>query len=87
MMWKEKPIFNIIASVVSIFCSVVVIVLAMLQLFGVWENAPYLYMPLMGIIFLVNTFSNWKTNRRIAILNLIVALIIFSFFILVVFVK
>lgn len=87
MMWKEKSIFNKIASCVIIFCSVLIIVLAMLQLFGVWENAPYLYMPLMGINFLVQTFSYWKTNRRIAIFNLIVALIIFSFFILVVFVK
>ena len=84
-MWKEKSIFNKIASGVIIFCSVLIIVLAMLQLFGVWENAPYLYMPLMCVNFLVNTFTNWKTNRRIAILNLIVALIVFSVVVLVLF--
>lgn len=87
MMRKEKPIFNKIASVVVILCSALIIVLAMLQLLGVWENAAYAYMPLMGVNLLVNTVTNWKANRWIAIVNLIGALIVLLFIILVVFVK
>lgn len=74
--WKDSPLLWKIASVASIVVSVSVIVLAVLQLFDLWADAGYVYVPLMGINLLLQAYAQWKPNRGVAIFDLCAAIII-----------
>ena len=81
MLWYEKIIFIIgMASAGS------VVILALLQLFGVWKDAAYVYMPLMAMTMLVQAFQNRKQSKSIMFLSLGVAAFITVVWVLVLFV-
>ena len=65
-------------AIAQITLSVSVIVLALLQLTGVWPNAIYLYEPLIGVVLLVQAAQNWNKSRPIAWFSLIVAILLFG---------
>lgn len=75
-LWKKKSTAEKILSVVGIVCSVSAIVLAVLQLAGVWENAGYVYLPLIAVLMLIQTVESWRQNKTIAILSLCAAVLI-----------
>ena len=58
--------------------SVAVIMLAALQLLGIWENAISVYEPLIGIVLLLQAAYHWKKNRTVAIISLCAAGFIFT---------
>jgi len=87
MKWKEKTAFNKVGSVTVILCSVLIIVLAMLQLLGIWENAVLAYMPLACVNMLFFTVSYWKTNRGTAIFNLVAAVFVLLCTVVIIIVK
>ena len=59
-----------LASVASIVIAVAVIVLAVVQLLGIWSDAGYVYVPLMGINLLLQAYTQWNVNRKIAVFTL-----------------
>lgn len=81
---KEKTLLMKILFFVGVIASVVIFILAILQLTGVWEDAAYLYMPLIGVIMLIQTAEYIKKNKTVAYLSLTVAVFVFAvtFFIL-----
>ena len=79
-LWYEKVIF-----VIGMMTAVTVVVLALLQLFNVWEDAAYLYMPMMAVLMLVQAFDNRKKSRGLVILSLSVAAFIGLVWILLLF--
>lgn len=87
MKWKEKTLVEKITTGIVLVCSSLVIVLALLQLFGVWEDAAYAYLPLLCVNMLAFAVSYWKTSRSTAIVNLVGALIILVCTIVVVFLR
>jgi len=87
MKWKEKTTFNKVGSIAVILCSVLIIILAMLQLLGIWEDAVLAYMPLACVNMLFFTVSNWKTNRGTAIFNLVAAVLVLLCTAVIVFMK
>lgn len=64
-------------SIVQILLSVLVVVLALSQLAGVWANAIYAYLPLAGVLMLIQAFQNWKTHKGVAYISLFAAAFIF----------
>lgn len=76
MKWKEKTLADKIATGIVLICSVLVIVLALLQLLNVWRDAAFAYMPLLCVIMLGQAYSNRKTNRSVAVESLVAAVII-----------
>jgi hypothetical protein len=60
-----------------IACSVIVIILALMQLIGIWDKAIYIFEPLMGIVMLIQAIEHWKKNRKLAVFSLAVALFVF----------
>lgn len=54
--------------------SVVIIVLAALQLLGIWKNAMVAYLPLACVNMVLSAISNWKTNRAVAVVSLTAAI-------------
>ena len=62
------------------------IVLAVLYLLNVWENAAA-YIPLMGVNLACQAYTQWDPNRKIAWFNLGAAVFIFLAYIAVVIMK
>lgn len=79
-LWYEKVIF-----IIGMLTSVTVVVLAVLQLCNVWEDAAYLYMPMLAVLMLVQAFENRKRSRGIAIFSLGVAVFISLVWVLLLF--
>lgn len=51
------------------------LVLVFLGVTDIWANATYAYLPIITLCFFIQTYINWSTSKRTAILNLFVALI------------
>lgn len=76
--WKDRPLLDKIVSVSGIVVSVAIIALAIIQLFGAWSDAGYVYVPLMGINLLLQAYVQWKPNRKVAVFSLCAAAVIFA---------
>ena len=63
-------IFDRTMIVFRIVISVVVIVLAALQISKVWDGAICYAMPLVGVNLLVTAIQEWKQNRISSIVGL-----------------
>ncbi len=76
--WQQRTWYENAASIIGIPCSLAVVILAVLQLAGVWENAAYVYMPLTGIVLLTQAVQNWRKQRSVAIFSLCTAAFILA---------
>lgn len=83
---KKSVLHNIIAIFMIIIC-VAVIVLSVLQIFGIWDKAVNVLVPLLGLNQLGMAYAQWKPNRKIAYFNLGAAAFILICSIVVFFVK
>ena len=84
---KTHSLLSKTASIASIVIAVAIIVLSVLQLFDVWRNAGYVYIPLMGINLLLQAYAQWKPNRGVAIFTLCAAVLILSCAVVVYIIK
>lgn len=85
--WKDTPLLYKIITVFSVIVSLAVITLAILQIFDVWTQAINLYMPLMGVNLLCQTYTQWNTSRKTAYFSLGCAAFVFACAIAVFFIK
>ena len=74
--WKDRPLLDKIVSASGIVVSVAIIALAIIQLFDVWSDAGYVYVPLMGINLLLQAYVQWKPNRKVAVSYLCAAVFV-----------
>ena len=82
-----KSKYEKVAFIVGTVSSIIVIILAMLQILGVWNSAIIVCEIFMGISMISQAILQWKTNKGIAIFSLCVAVFIFSVAIFVLFIK
>ena len=75
--WNRMTTQDRIINVLIIILSVAVIVLAALQLLGIWEDAINVYEPLIGVVLLLQAIYHWKKNRSVAIISLCAAGFVF----------
>lgn len=75
--WKDQPLLYKIVSITSILVSISVIVFAMLGIFDVLPDAGDIYIPLLGVASLCQTYLQWNRARTAAYFNLGAAIIIF----------
>ena len=85
--WKDAPTSYKIVTIISILASLSVVVLAVLQMFDVWEQAINVYMPLMGVTMLCQSYVQWNNSRKVAYFSIGTAAFIFICAIIVFFVK
>ncbi len=85
----KHPQLHTTIVILGILISIAVIVLAGLQIIGVWENAACVFIPLLGLHQLYQAYIQWNHNhsRKIAIINIAAAVFIFVCSIVVFFVK
>ena len=85
--WKEAPLLHRIVTIISVLASLSVVVLAVLQMFDIWEQAINVFMPLMGITMLCQSYMQWNNSRKVAYISIGTAAFIFICAIIVFFVK
>ncbi len=85
--WKDAPLLHKIVTIISILASLSVVVLAVLQMFDVWNQAINIFMPLMGVTMLCQAYMQWNTSRKVAYFSIGAAIFIFICAIIVFFVK
>ena len=85
--WKEAPLLHKVVTIVSILASLSVVVLAVLQIFDVWDQAIDVFMPLMGVTMLCQSYMQWNNSRKVAYFSIGTAAFIFICSIVVFFVK
>ena len=85
--WKDVPMTQKIVTILSILISLSVVVLAVLQMFEIWNQAINICVPLMGITMLCQAYIQWNTNRKVAYFSIGTAVFVFICAIGVFFVK
>ncbi len=85
--WKDASVLHQIVTVISVLVSISVIVLAVLQMFDVWNRAIRVFVPLMGVMLLCQAYTQWNTSRKTAYFSVGAAAFIFVCAIVVFFVK
>lgn len=83
--WNKKTIPFKILTIFGLIISVTIIVLALMQIFNIWDKAINVFEPLLGVLMIIQTIENWKTNRLIAYFSLFVAIFIFLVAIIILF--
>lgn len=75
--WNEKQTEEKALHITVIICSISIIILACMQIFDIWENAIYVFEPLVGILMLIQAIQNWKKNKVVSLVALGAAIFIF----------
>lgn len=76
--WKELKTSEKVVILATMACSVGVIVLAIIHILGIWDDAINVYVPLTGVISLLQAIQNWKRARVAAIFSLCAAIFVFA---------
>lgn len=77
----QKQPYEKVLFVMGGICSISIIVLACMQISGIWKTAINALQPVLGILMLIQTIQNWKKNRVVAKISLCAAILVFSFII------
>ena len=85
--WKEVPLLHKVVTIISILASLYVVVLAVLQMFAIWNQAINICVPLMGITMLCQAYTQWNVSRKVAYFSIGTALFVFICAIVVFFIK
>ena len=85
--WEDAPLLQKVVTIISILASLSVVVLAVLQMFDIWAQAINVFMPLMGITMLCQSYIQWNNSRKVAYFSIGTAAFIFICTIVVFFVK
>ena len=85
--WKDVPLLHKTVAVISILSSLSVVVLAVLQMFDIWNQAINICVPLMGITMLCQAYIQWNISRKVAYFSIGTAVFIFICAIGVFFIK
>lgn len=75
------------ALIIGVFSSIVVIICALLQIFGIWNGAIVICEIFMGISMISQAILQWKKNRWIAVFSLCVAIFIFAVACFILFIR
>ena len=74
--WSQKQGYEKVLSVTGIICSLIILILAGMQILGIWKNAINVFEPLLGVLMLIQAIQYWKKNKIVAIFILCVAIFI-----------
>ena len=75
--WNEKSLLHKIVTVISILSGLSVIVLSLLQMSDIWDQAINVCVPLMGVTMLCQAYLQWKTSKAVAYVSLGTAVFVF----------
>ena len=76
--WSEMSAASKVILSLRIFISVLVVVMATLQLTGTWDHALNYAIPLVGVVLFLQSVMEWKTNRIAAITGFVCAVFVWA---------
>ena len=85
--WNKKQTDEKVLSIIGTTCAISIIILASIQILGIWNAAINIVEPLLGVLMLIQTIQNWNKNKTTAILSLLTTILIFSFLIFTLIIK
>lgn len=85
--WIQKSTSEKILSLFVSISSIIIIVLAFMQILGIWENTINVFEPLLGVVILIQAIQNWKKNKIVAIFSLCASIFIFLVAIFIFFIR
>jgi hypothetical protein len=85
--WCEMRMYEKISFILGSICSVSVIILASLQLLGIWEKAINIFEPLLGVLMVTQGVLQWRRNKMLAVFSLCAAIFIFTIAFFIYFIK
>ena len=74
--WSEKTLLMKVLFVLRIMVAVSIIVLAILQLTEVMENADNIFMPLLAVLCMIQSIENWNIQKQLSIFSMLAAIFI-----------
>ena len=83
--WGNTPTSYKIVTIISILASLSTVVLAVLQMFDIWNQAINICVPMMGVTMLCQSYMQWNTSRKVAYFSIGTAAFIFICAIIVFF--
>ena len=69
---------ELVLAVVGAVLTVIVIVLAILQISGTYKHAINICEPLMGVVMILQGIRSWKRNKVMSVISFAAALFIFA---------
>lgn len=75
--WRDLSTNAKIVTVVSVSISALVVLLSVLQIFQIWDNANEVFLPLLGVVNLCQAYLQWNTSRKTAYFCIGTAVFIF----------
>ncbi len=85
--WDKKTLLSKILTIIGFIISIIVIILAILQIFNVWENSIYVFEPLTGVLMLIQAIEHWKKDKRTAYISLFASIFLIAVAIFIFLVK
>jgi len=74
--WKDKSRLDKVLFIAQIVLSAVVIILSIVKLAGIWDNALYVVEPLMGLVMFMMSWQNRNNNKILSLLCLAVGIFV-----------
>ena len=60
--WSEMTAASKVILLLRIIISILVVIMATLQLTGTWDHALNYAIPLVGVVLFLQSIMEWKTN-------------------------
>lgn len=84
-LWKEKSLPMKVLWIAGVTVSIMIVILAVLQLVGILENADNIYIPGLSVLIFIQAAENWNKNKHTAYISLfaglfILAIVVIHFF-------
>ena len=83
--WKDTPLLHKVVTIISILASLSVVVLAVLQMFDIWNQVINICVLMMGVTMLCQSYMQWNNSRKVAYFSIGTAAFIFICTIIVFF--
>lgn len=76
--WNERTKFEKILVISRTVVSLIIISASIMKFLNIWSNGLNLVIPLFAVYYLLETIYNWKTDKDMAALSLLMTIIIIA---------
>lgn len=74
--WNERTKLEKSLTIFKILVSLIILYASTMKLFHVWPKGLNVAIPLFGVYYILETIYNWKTDKDMAAISLLMTIII-----------
>ena len=74
--WNERTKLEKSLTIFKILVSLIILYASTMKLFHVWPKGLNAAIPLFGVYYILETIYNWKTDKDMAAISLLMTIII-----------